>query len=264
MIVKVAGIDVHVEGYEGSEAIVMVHGWPDTYRLWDAQVEFLKRSYCCIRFTLPGFDEAQPRRLYTVGEVTEFIRQVIRQLSPQRKVTLMLHDWGCVFGYELYMRHPELVSRIVGVDIGSAKGLRQQLSAREKLIIVAYQMWLVLAWRIGGALGDRMTRWMARRSQRPGDLQFVSSRMNYPYYLEYFGGAESLPKQMHAFKPACPMLFVYGRRKPMRFHTQAWLDELKARAGNRVEEFDTGHWVMLAQPERFNQVAGEWLSATRA
>jgi pimeloyl-ACP methyl ester carboxylesterase len=74
MIVQVAGIDVHVEGPEGAEAIVMVHGWPDTYRLWDAQVEFLKASYRCIRFSLPGFEESQPRRVYTVDEVTGFIK----------------------------------------------------------------------------------------------------------------------------------------------------------------------------------------------
>ncbi|WP_274378911.1 hypothetical protein [Deinococcus cavernae] len=26
--------DIHIEG-EGSQTIVMIHGWPDTYRLWD-------------------------------------------------------------------------------------------------------------------------------------------------------------------------------------------------------------------------------------
>ena len=67
----------------------MVHGWPDTYRLWDAQVEHLKAQHRCIRFTLPGFDDAQPRKAYTVDEVTELIRQVIEQLSPGRKVTLV-------------------------------------------------------------------------------------------------------------------------------------------------------------------------------
>ena len=261
MIVDVAGIDVHVEG-DSADTIVMVHGWPDTYRMWDKQVEFLKPRYKCVRFTLPGFDATKPRRLYTVGEMTDFFRQLVEKLSPGKKVTLMLHDWGCVFGYEFYMRNPQLVARIVGLDIGSAKGLRQQLTAREKFYIVAYQMWLVLAWRIGGQVGDGMTRWMARRARYRGDASFISSCMNYPYYLTYFGGAESLPRQMRPFKPDCPMLFVYGRKKPMRFHTQSWIDELRSRKENRVEEFETGHWITHQQPERFNQIAGDWLAAT--
>jgi cis-3-alkyl-4-acyloxetan-2-one decarboxylase len=34
---QVNGAEVIVEG-SGAEPVVMIHGWPDTYRLWDAQV----------------------------------------------------------------------------------------------------------------------------------------------------------------------------------------------------------------------------------
>jgi len=53
------GVDVHVAG-EGGQSIVMIHGWPDTYRLWDAQAAFFRDRYRCVRFTLPGF-------VYSVG-----------------------------------------------------------------------------------------------------------------------------------------------------------------------------------------------------
>jgi pimeloyl-ACP methyl ester carboxylesterase len=262
MTVAVAGIDVHVEG-DGPDSIVMVHGWPDTYRLWDAQVEFLKSTHRCIRFTLPGFDESQPRRAYTVGEVTDFIRQVVEQLSPGRKVTLMLHDWGCIYGYEFYMRNPGLVARIVGVDIGDARGLRRDLTARAKFYVLAYQVWLALAWKIGGRLGDRMTRKMARWVRARSDARFIGSRMNYPYYLAWFGGRESFGRQTRRFEPACPMLFVFGERKLFMFHAKSWSDALARQPGSRVVGFDTGHWVMLQQPERFNEIVGGWLSATK-
>ncbi len=262
MTVAIAGIDVHVDG-AASETIVMVHGWPDTFRLWDAQVDYLKARYRCIRFTLPGFEGTQPRRVYTVDEVTRFIAEVIRQLSPRRKVTLMLHDWGCIYGYEFAMRNPDLVERIVGVDIGEARSLRRELDARAKLYILAYQIWLALAWKIGGGLGDWMTRKMARWVRARSNASFIASRMNYPYYLAWFGGAQSFGRQVRRFEPACPMLFVYGARKPFMFHSGAWADTLARQPGNRVVSFDTGHWVMLQQPERFNQVVGEWLSETR-
>jgi pimeloyl-ACP methyl ester carboxylesterase len=263
MIVTITGIDVHVEG-DGAEAILMVHGWPDTYRLWDAQVDFLKTKFRCIRFTLPGFDETQARRIYTVDEVTGFIAEVVRRLSPDRKVTLMLHDWGCVYGYEFAMRNPGLVARIVGVDIGDARALRRELGARAKRYILAYQVWLALAWKIGGRLGDWMTRKMARWVRARSDPSFISSRMNYPYYLAWFGGEQSFGRQVGRFSPACSMLFIYGERKPFMFHAQAWIDALARQAGSRVVAFDTGHWVMLQQGERFNQVVGDWLTANGA
>jgi len=259
--VAVDGIDVHVEG-EGAETIVMVHGWPDTYRLWDAQVAFLRERYRCVRFTLPGFDIAKARRACSIDEMAEFLRHVIEQVSPGRKVTLLLHDWGCMFGYQFYMRHPQLVSRIIGVDIGDTKGLRRSLSWRGRFIILAYQWWLALAWIVGGRLGDRMTLWMARWWRIPSDHRFIGSCMAYPYYRTWFGGRQNYRAQMRRFSASCPMLFVYGRRKPVMFHAQVWIDELLARKDNRVVEFDTGHWIMLQQPERFNQVVGSWLSAT--
>jgi pimeloyl-ACP methyl ester carboxylesterase len=40
---QVNDTEVIVEG-NGAESVVMIHGWPDTHRLWDAQVETLKAT----------------------------------------------------------------------------------------------------------------------------------------------------------------------------------------------------------------------------
>jgi cis-3-alkyl-4-acyloxetan-2-one decarboxylase len=83
--------------------------------------------------------------------------------------------------------------------------------------------------------------------------------MCYPYYYTWFGGERTYRRQFRRFEPACPMLFVYAKRKPVMFHTAGWLDELRKRGENSVVEFDTGHWIMLQQPECFNQVVAGWL-----
>jgi pimeloyl-ACP methyl ester carboxylesterase len=256
---QIDGIDVFVDG-EGTDTLVMIHGWPDTHRLWDAQVEAMKSRYRCVRFTLPGFDIAKPRRACSLDELADIFRHVVEQTSPGRKVILMLHDWGCVFGYQFYLRHPDRVSRIVGVDIGDASSAQRAMTRREKLIAVTYQVWLAIAWRIGGRIGDWMTRSMARWARCPSDPARMSSCMGYPYFVLWFGGRQSYRRHARRFMPACPMLFVYGRRKALRFHASEWAEALAARPGNQVVEFDCGHWVMSNQPERFNQVVGTWLA----
>ena len=261
MIVEVAGVDVHVEG-DGPETILMVHGWPDTYRLWDGQVEALKDRYRCARFTLPGFDAGKPHRAYSLPELVDFLRQVAERVSPGRKAILLLHDWGCVFGYQFYLRHPEKVDRIIGIDVGDARSLRGAMTSREKFIALAYQAWLALAWKIGGAAGTWMTRTMARRARCPSSEAPVTWRMGYPYYLLWFGARSAFRGEVRPFMPACPMLFIYGRRKPIRFHAESWADALAARPGNEVVGFDTGHWVMSNSPQRFNEVVCAWLAAT--
>lgn len=253
---SIQGIDIHVEG-EGAETIVMVHGWPDTYRLWDATVATLKDRYRCVRFTLPGFDAGKDA--YTLDELLAFLGEVIERVSPGKKVILLLHDWGCFFGYQFYARYPEKVSRIVGVDIGDPRATAKTMTGREKAIMLAYQTWNALAWRIGGSIGTWMIRTMARLGKCPSDRAPMSWRMGYPYWLLWFGGRESFRGNVRRFEPQCPMLFVYGVRKPLRFHSPQWAAELKQKPGNEVVEFDTGHWVMSDAPERFNRVVADWL-----
>lgn len=261
MTVRIAGTEVHVEG-GGAETLVMVHGWPDTYRLWDSTVAALKDRYRCVRFTLPGFDAAQPRHAPTLDELTGFLKQVVERLSPGRPVVLVLHDWGCVFGYEFCTRHPQLVARVVGVDIGDPKSLERALGPTAKAGVVFYQWFLALAWIIGGSIGNAMSRWMARRMRCPSDPALINARMAYPYFMTWFGGAQSYRRHLQAFQPRVPMLFIYGRRKPFMFHASAWTEDLRRQPGSAVVGFDTNHWVMTQQPERFNQVVGGWLDGS--
>lgn len=258
---QIEGVDVFVEGQGEAETLLMIHGWPDTYRLWDAQVDHLKASHRCVRFTLPGFDAAKPRRACGLEEMIALFKRIIEQVSPGRPVVLMLHDWGCVFGYQLLMRHPELVSRVVAVDIGDAGSPAhvRSLGVKAKLMVLVYQLWLALAWRIGGRLGTRMTRSMAGAMQCPSDPQLIHAGMNYPYDITWTGSHGGY-RDVIKLDPPCPMLYLYGTRKPFMFHSQAWADALAAKPGSRVQAFATGHWVMSAQPQAFNEAVAGWLA----
>ena len=264
MSLQIDGIDIHVEG-EGPGTMVMIHGWPDTWRLWDEQVAFFKQGMRCVRFTLPGFDVDGPRKAWSLDELIGFFRRVVEAVSPGRPVTLMLHDWGCIFGYQFCMRHPELVSHLIGIDIGDAgsKAHVRSLGLKAKLGVIGYQGWLASAWRIGGALGDRMTRSMARALKCRSEPQFIGSCMNYPYYSQWTGRPSSY-RGLPGIESACPMLFLYGARKPFMFHSRIWAESLAARPGCAVVALETGHWVMRDRPQAFNEAVAGWLASTHS
>jgi len=260
---RIADIDVLLDGREDgdhAETLVMIHGWPDTARLWDAQVPALAPHLRCARLTLPGFGAGQPARAVPLAELIDRLRQVVQALSPGRPVMLMLHDWGCIFGYQFVMQHPALVSRIIGVDIGDATSRRfvHYLRAGQKAGVFGYQAWLALAWVIGGGLGARMTRWMARKLRCPTDPQQIHAGMNYPYFITWTGRHGSY-RGMLPFEPPCPMLYVYGRRKRVPFHTPQWAERVAAQPGNQVLKMDAGHWLMVEQPALFNAAVLAWL-----
>lgn len=255
--------EVLIEG-QGRKTVVLIHGWPDTLRIWDGTVAALKAGYRCVRFTLPGFDGRGTERAYALDEVVETIDRVIRQACPDgERVTLLLHDWGCFYGYQYATRHKERVERVIGVDIGDA-GSRynvEELSFKAKLYTVTYQWWLALAWKIGGARGDRMARKAARILHAPAPPEHVTSVMGYPYAVQWFGVKGGFGR-LRAFVPSTPMLFIFGERKPFKFHSTHWADRVRARPGCRVVAMPTGHWVMTQKPDAFNEAVLNWLRHT--
>lgn len=255
-------VDVRIEG-DGARTLVMIHGWPDTLTLWDAQVAALRGTFRCVRFTLPGFAAGDARRAWSLDEITDLVARVVDTVSPSRPVILLVHDWGSMFGYHYAMTRPDRVERLIGLDVGDAGSAqhRRALGGRAKLMVAGYQMWLVLAWRLGGALGDRMTRAMARWLRAPGEPATIRARMNYPYDIAWTGSKGSY---RHARGPRppmpMPMLYVYGTRKPFMFHSPQWLAALDAQPGCRVVALPTGHWLMTHRAEALNEVIVDWLS----
>jgi len=254
------GVELLVDG-AGPDTLVMLHGWPDTHRVWDRTVEALKPHFRCVRFTLPGYDLAKPARATSLVQMTALIADIVDAVCPTRPVTLVLHDWGCVFGYEFATRCPERVARIVAVDIGdyNSDACVRSLSLKARALVFAYQFWLAVAWFVAGAAGNSMTRWMARQSGARAAPSAIGWQMNYPYAMRWFGllgGFRGAAQVAHS----CPVLFVYGLHKPFMFQSPDWLSRLAERSGCAVQPFPTGHWVMSQQPEAFNRCVATWLA----
>lgn len=260
---QVNGTEVLVEG-TGAHTLVLIHGWPDTRALWDPLVAHLLArpdlGLRCVRFTLPGNDLAQGRRPMSLAQMTAHFAAIVDAVSPGRPVTLVLHDWGAVYGYQYAMQHPQRVARLVGVDIGDAGSgeFLRGLPLRAKLGIAGYQLWLALAYQLPAALGDPMTRWMARQLRAPAPAAHIAAQMNHPYVSTWSGG---LSRSVRV-EPTCPALFIYGERKPFMFHAPQWAERIAARPGGAVLSMRAGHWVMVNQPDAFNQAVSDWLAAT--
>lgn len=255
--IQVEGIEVRIRG-AGPRTVVMIHGWPDTADVWQPQIATLSPHVRCVSFTLPGFDRSHPRRAYEQDEIIHILHQVILATSPDHPVTLLLHDWGCVFGYRLAKTYPECVDAIIGVDVGDA-GSREHLSTlgwRAKLFIAIYQLTLLLAWHLPVAWGDVITRKLAAAFRAPGLPASIGSHMNYPYHQQWTGRLRRT-----AFTPSCPMLFFYGSRKPFMFHSSDWLRAVEKTPYGRVVALPAGHWVFCGKTAtEFGQTVLQWLN----
>jgi len=242
-----------IEGNPDGPTLFFIHGWPDDASLWQSQVDALQAEYRCVRVTLPNFGTGTERRQgYSTEEIVDALGRCVRSVSPNTQVTLVLHDWGCFYGHLLHKQQGEIVGRIVTLDVAPHMERTPWLAA-----ILAYQAWLAVAFRVGGPIGDRMTRFFARISHVPRPAEELSSDMNYPYRNSMRSLAKrEAPYLFAGYWPDVPMLFIYGTKKPFMFHSQRWLDHV-ASVGGRVVALGSGHWVPK-HPE-LNDILIEWL-----
>ncbi|MBX3188953.1 MAG: alpha/beta hydrolase [Labilithrix sp.] len=249
-------------GNEAGETIVFIQGWPDDASLWDEAVDALAEGHRCVRVTLPNFDGRKTSRWgHSTDEIVDALVVLVRDAAKTAKggrVTLVLHDWGCYWGHPVHHRVPELVSRVVGVDIAP----HFKPSVGGAVGIVAYQSWLAWAFMIGGPVGDAMTRGFARRAKVPdARARPLGAWMNYPYrnvWLDLFSGRAS--KLTKGYWPTCPLLFIYGEKKLFAFHSQRWIAHLE-KVGGKVVGLPVDHWVMK-HPSFVPELVG-WLEATK-
>jgi len=254
------GLEPIIDGNPAGETLVFIQGWPDTAALWDGAVAALGATYRCVRVTLPNFDGRRAVRWgHTTDEIVDALVALVREAAKKGKVTLVLHDWGSYWGHPVHHRCPELVSRVVTVDV--APHFRPSLAGA--LGIVAYQSWLCGAFFLGGGAGDWMTRRLATLIHVPSaPTRPLTAWMNYPYrnvWGDMVSGRQA--RLTRGYWPTCPLLFVYGEKKPFAFHSAKWVAHVE-KVGGKVVGLPTGHWVM--NDPSFVDLLVRWLAETTA
>ena len=253
-------LEPQIQGAPDGPTLFFVQGWPDDASLWDDFVVTLRDRYRCVRIALPNSPGAPYRRWgFNHDEMVTALADCVRRVSSGKALTLVAHDWGAFWSYRLHMRHPELVSRMVALDIGPVV----KPNPREAALIAAYQWWLIAAFALGGPLGDAMTRGFARFGKAPRQGAAIGAQLNYPYFYLWKEMLTGRSWRMSRYAPEVPCMMAYGAKKPARFHTSGWLEYLRTKPANEVLEFaNQGHWLMR-DPELKLRVK-EFLDRTNA
>ncbi|MER6535577.1 SDR family oxidoreductase [Streptomyces sp900105755] len=104
--VRTGGVDLCVAelGDPANPTVVLVHGYPDSKEVWSAVAARLAERFHVVLYDVRGHGRSTaPKPLrggFTLAKLTDDFLAVIDEVSPDRPVHLVGHDWGSVQSWE--------------------------------------------------------------------------------------------------------------------------------------------------------------------
>lgn len=238
------------------KTMVFIHGWPDDQNIWTEQINEFAKTYNCKTLQLPGFGEKEESLDFP--QMTERLVADIRKFSEP--VILVGHDWGAYFAYLIEKKHPELIEKIITLDVGAEIAPE---SFKDGLILVGYQWTLISAWKIRKllpAFSDKVSLAIAKFAKIPHPEK-VSSQKNFIYYFFWRDLLFKKENLLGKYRPKCPLLYIYADKKLVMFHSAKWLKKIMDDPKNKVVAFPSSqHWFMIRKSEATNKIIREWLN----
>jgi pimeloyl-ACP methyl ester carboxylesterase len=255
---------------EGEPTLLLLHGFPDSSRLWRHQVPRLAGAGLrAIAPDLRGFGDSDKPESVDEYRITRSVADMIALLDELgiERARVVGHDWGAVVAWVLAAVAPDRVERLAVLSVGHPNAARQRtVEDRER-------GWYMLLFQFEGVAEELVSRddWRLLREflRGDGDVEHYVADLARPGALTAalnWYRANSRPDRELAPRrdvPAVPAPTLgmwstrdhYLREEPMlrsaEHVTGPWRYE-------RVE--GASHWMTLDAPDRVSELLVEFLA----
>lgn len=123
-------VKIHYVTLGEGPLMVMIHGFPDFWYTWRHQMERLSDQFQVVAVDLRGYNESdKPKGVenYAMPLLVSDIIAVIRHLS-RGKVIVVGHDWGGSIAWNLAMKAPNWVEKLIICNLPHPRGLMRELA----------------------------------------------------------------------------------------------------------------------------------------
>jgi pimeloyl-ACP methyl ester carboxylesterase len=271
-MITVNGVSLHVEDHGSGTPVLLMHGWPDSARLWRHQIPVLvDAGYRVVAPDMRGFGRSDRPTEVAAYRGDQPLRDMVELLDALNIETAHLvgHDWGAFIAWLLASRHPERVRSLTALSVphpAAPRTLRQREMSWYQLFFLfegVAEAWLQHDdWALFREFvrGDGDLEEYLEDLSRPGAL---TASLN--WYRANL--VPQPPPQPGAVSPWGPLpmrtLGIWSER-------DHYLDGERMRASSkfvtgewRYEQIaDSSHWIPLDQPGRLNELLLEWLADT--
>jgi len=126
-----AGVKIHYVTLGSGPLVVMIHGFPDYWYTWRHQMEGLADKFQVVAIDQRGYNKSdKPAGVesYSAPLLVGDVIAVIKHLG-RAKAIVVGHDWGGVVAWSLAMEAPQLVEKLVILNLPHPRGLVRELAS---------------------------------------------------------------------------------------------------------------------------------------
>lgn len=272
-------LDAVASGPKDGPLLVLLHGFPETWRSWKHQIPYFARlGYRVIAPNQRGYaGSSKPAAIrdYTLDQLAEDIVALIKS-QGRRTARVAGHDWGAAVTWWLATFYPDAIEKAAVLNVPHPKVMAKRLPRDLGQLA---RSWYVLFFQLpripeallsarGFALLKRTLRGSSRRGTFSAqDLQAYHDAWSIPGALtsmiHYYRGARKLPRRRlrEAGRIRVPLIVLWGAR-------DAFLKPELARAslqycdnGKLEYREEATHWLQHEEPEWVNDQLARFFKA---
>lgn len=265
------GIRLHtaLAGPEDGEPVFLLHGFPDAWFGWEAQIEPLAEA---------GFRVLTPdQRGYNLSDKPKGVSSYqmdtlgddilgLADVFGYDRFHLAGHDFGAMVGWNLAIRYPERLKRLAIANVPHPAVMKNYLRSHPSQML---KSWYAFFFQLPG-IPERVVKannWQFLISALPDDLD-IDKRDRYRKAWDQPGAMTSMINWYRASlqqmrtstetsKIQVPTLVLWGQQDPHLSHEMAPLSVDLCEAGRLVMFEDATHWVMHDKPREVSQLLVE-------
>jgi pimeloyl-ACP methyl ester carboxylesterase len=265
--VDVGGVGIQYEVTGQGPPVMLLHGFPDSGRLWRHQVPALAGAgFQVIVPDLRGYgrsDKPEAVEAYSMGLLAADVLAVLADLEIAR-AHVIGHDWGAALAWGLASLAPGSVDHLAVLSVGHPATFRRTHQQREK-------SWYTLLFQFPGVAERWLTdhdwanfRTWAHHPDADGVIAELEATGSLTPGLNWYR-ANVPPESWVAPPPVlppvqAPTMGIWSTADIALTETQM-TDSAKNVAGPwRYERLDgPGHWMQLDAPDQVNELLLDFL-----
>ncbi len=270
------GIKLHYVTQGEGPLMLMLHGFPEFWYSWRHQIPEFAKDYKVVALDLRGYNESDKpseQSAYGMNEFIKDIEGVIQGLGYDRCI-LVGHDWGGAIAWCFAYAHPEMVERLIVLNLPHPAKFAEGLRNPQQLLRSSYAFFfqlpvlpeLLIQWSDYQAIESALKGMAINKSTfSQADIEIykdaASKRGALTAMLNYYRNAFFIFGQQQWSLLEVPTLMIWGENdtalgKELTYGTEQYVRNFQIRYIPNCS-----HWVQQERPDLVNEYIREFLGS---